>query len=56
MLQDMEAGRTTEVDMLAGTVIRLGIRHGIATPMNHRLFEELQRIEVSGGYRGTYRR
>ncbi len=39
MLQDVEAGRKTEVDMFAGTVIRLGQKHGIATPYNSVLKE-----------------
>lgn len=50
MLQDVEAGRKTEVEMLAGTVIKLGRRHGVPTPVNQRLFDELKRIEeLSGG-------
>lgn len=47
MLQDVEARRKTEVEMLAGTVIDLGKRQGVATPVNCRLFEELKRIEAS---------
>lgn len=47
MLQDVEAGRKTEVEMLSGTVVDLGRLHGIATPMNERLFEELRRREAS---------
>lgn len=46
MLQDVEAGRKTEVEMLAGTAIALGGQHGIPTPVNQRLFDELQRIEA----------
>lgn len=34
MLQDIEAGRKTEVEMFAGTVIELGLKHGFATPYN----------------------
>lgn len=34
MLQDVEAGRRTEIDYLNGAVVRLGQRHGIATPAN----------------------
>ncbi len=49
MFQDVEAGRKTEVEMLAGTVIELGKRHGVATPVNRRLFDELKRIEASSG-------
>jgi len=47
MLQDVEAGRKTEVEMLAGTVIELGICHGIPTPVNQRLYDVLKRIEAS---------
>ncbi len=47
MLQDVEAGRNTEVDMFAGTLINLGKRHGILTPVNQKLFDELKRIEAS---------
>ncbi len=49
MLQDVEADRQTEVDMLAGTVIKLGKRHGVATPVNQQLFYELKRIERTFG-------
>ena len=34
MLQDVEAGRKTEVEMFAGTVIKLGKEVGIPTPYN----------------------
>jgi len=49
MFQDVEAGRKTEVEMFAGTVIELGKRYGVATPVNQRLFEELKRIEALSG-------
>lgn len=39
MLQDVEAGRKTEVDMFAGTVIELGLKHHIETPYNTVLKE-----------------
>ena len=51
MLQDVEAGRKTEVDMFAGTVIELGRKHNIETPYNKVLKElidiiyEKQRLE-----------
>ena len=35
MLQDVEAGRPIEIEEYAGTVVRLGKKHGIATPVNH---------------------
>ena len=45
MLQDVEAGRKTEVDMFAGTVIELGKKHGISTPYNNILREMIGIIE-----------
>ena len=45
MLQDVEAGRKTEVEMFAGKVIELGRRYGVPTPVNERLFEEIRRLE-----------
>ena len=46
MLQDVEAGRPTEVEMLAGTVIELGKRHGVPTPVNQKLYDDLKRIKT----------
>jgi 2-dehydropantoate 2-reductase len=34
MLQDVEAGRKTEIDYLNGAVVRMGARHGTPTPSN----------------------
>ncbi|MFD2233463.1 ketopantoate reductase family protein [Phaeospirillum tilakii] len=45
MLQDVEAGRKTEVEMLGGTVVALGRRHGIPTPVNQTLFDLIRVIE-----------
>lgn len=45
MLQDVEAGRPTEVDMLAGTVIAMGEQYNIPTPVNRELFAALKRME-----------
>ena len=45
MLQDVEAGRRTEVDMFAGTVIDLGKKHGIPTPYNTVLKSMVDIIE-----------
>ena len=47
MLQDVEAGRKTEVEMLAGTVMELGKRYGVPTPVNQKLFDALKEIEAS---------
>ncbi|MDD2240411.1 MAG: ketopantoate reductase family protein [Kiritimatiellae bacterium] len=48
MLQDVEAGRPPEVDLLAGTVCRLGRAHGIPTPANQMV---LQRVAMDDGKR-----
>lgn len=47
MLQDIEAHRKTEVEMFAGTVMDLGRRHGIPTPVNAALFQMIRIIEQS---------
>lgn len=47
MLQDVEAGRKTEVDMFAGTIVKMGQKHGIATPYNKILKEMLEIIHLS---------
>ncbi len=47
MLQDVEARRKTEVEMLAGKVMELGRRFGVPTPVNERLFDIIRRIEAS---------
>lgn len=41
MLQDIEAGRKTEVDLFAGTIVKLGLKHGIPTPHNEALTQRL---------------
>ncbi len=43
MLQDVEAGRKTEVDMFAGTMVKLGAKHNIPTPYN-KILKELVEI------------
>jgi len=42
MLQDVEAGRKTEVDMFAGVMIELGKKHNIQTPYNKILKELIE--------------
>lgn len=46
MLQDVEDGRKTEVEMFAGRVIELGRHHGVPTPVNRRLFDQIRKIEA----------
>lgn len=45
MHQDVLAKRKTEVEMLAGQVIALGLKHEVPTPVNEMLYEMIQTIE-----------
>jgi 2-dehydropantoate 2-reductase len=45
MLQDVEAGRKTEVEMFAGTLVRMGEGYGVDTPVNATLLSLLKAIE-----------
>ena len=46
MLQDVEAGRKTEVEMFAGKVIALGRQYSVPTPVNQKLFDLIKEIEA----------
>lgn len=45
MLQDVEAGRQTEVNIFAGTVIEFGKKYGVSTPVNKMLFDIIRAEE-----------
>lgn len=45
MLQDVEAGRRTEIDVINGAVIRAAERHGIDVPVNRALFALVKGVE-----------
>ena len=45
MLQDVEAKRKTEVDYFAGTVIEMGEKLNISTPINYVLYNIIKSIE-----------
>lgn len=47
MCQDAEAGRQTEVDLFAGTVIQLAEKHGLDVPVNKKLQQVLQNSSSS---------
>ncbi len=51
MLQDVEAGRKTEVEIFAGTVVALGLEHGVPTPVNEVLGRLLVALERLAGSR-----
>jgi 2-dehydropantoate 2-reductase len=45
MLQDIEAGRKTEVDIFAGTVMELGRKYKAATPFNDVFYRIIRAME-----------
>lgn len=47
MQQDVEATRKSEVDLFAGTVMALGEKHGIPTPVNRMLYDKIIAMEKS---------
>jgi 2-dehydropantoate 2-reductase len=47
MLQDLQAGRITEVDVVNGGVARRGRTHGIPTPLNDRVVDLVHAMERS---------
>jgi 2-dehydropantoate 2-reductase len=47
MLQDVEAGRQTEIDYLNGGIARSGRDHGIATPLNQAVVALIKGLEDS---------
>jgi 2-dehydropantoate 2-reductase len=46
MLQDVEAGRKTEVEIFSGAVVALGRRHGVPTPVNEVLGRAIAALEA----------
>ncbi len=47
MLQDVEAGRQTEVDFLNGAIVHWGEKTGIATPLNRAIWALIKGLEHS---------
>jgi 2-dehydropantoate 2-reductase len=45
MLQDIEAGRKTEVELFGGKVVELGRAYGILTPVNETVLRIIQVLE-----------
>jgi 2-dehydropantoate 2-reductase len=45
MLQDVEAGRKTEVEMFGGRMMELGESHGVETPLNRALYLAIRSLE-----------
>ena len=49
MLQDVEAGRKTEVEIFAGKVVALGNQYLVPTPVNETLQRIIKVIEYKNG-------
>jgi 2-dehydropantoate 2-reductase len=49
MLQDIEAGRKTEVEIFGGKVVELGQAHGIPTPVNQTVLRIIRVLEQYPG-------
>ena len=47
MRQDGEAHRKSEVELFAGTINRLGEKHGVPTPVNQWLYKTVQEMEAA---------
>lgn len=47
MLQDVEAGRQTEVDFMNGAIVRWGEKVGVPTPLNKALWDLIKGLEHS---------
>ena len=45
MVQDVEARRHSEVELFAGTVLKLASQYGISTPVNKGLYDRIHLIE-----------
>jgi 2-dehydropantoate 2-reductase len=45
MCQDILEKRLTEIDMFAGTIMELGEKHGVPTPVNRFLFNAIKALE-----------
>lgn len=49
MLQDVEAGRRTEIDTISGAAVRLADKHGHPAPLNRTLFALVKGREAAMG-------
>ena len=45
MWQDIQAKRPTEIDYLNGAVVKLGLKHQVATPVNSAIVEGIKQLE-----------
>jgi len=54
MLQDIKAGRKTEINALNAAVVEKGAALGVATPINHALGRLISLAETSHGFRAAH--
>ena len=47
MRQDGEAHRKSEVELFAGTMVRLGQKHGVELPVNTWLYKKVKEMEAA---------
>jgi 2-dehydropantoate 2-reductase len=52
MLQDVDAGRRTEIDYLNGAAVRMGQRHSTPTPSNEAVASLIRAREKGVGHTG----
>ncbi|EPY22387.1 hypothetical protein AGDE_13373 [Angomonas deanei] len=45
MLQDIKAKRPTEIEIFGKTIVRLGKKHSVPTPINASLVEAIEKLE-----------
>jgi 2-dehydropantoate 2-reductase len=50
MLQDIEAGRRTEIDYLNGGIVSFGSRLGVPTPLNEAIAALIRGVEASAAH------
>lgn len=50
MLQDIEAGRPTEVEFINGAIVAEGEKHGVPTPVNKAMVALVKTIETKTGH------
>jgi 2-dehydropantoate 2-reductase len=47
MAQDIKAKRYSEIDLFAGTIVKLGKKHGVDVPMNEKYYEHFKKLEAT---------
>ena len=53
-LQDIDAGRHTEIDMFSGALVRMGKELGVPTPYNEYTYHMIKALEEKNDGRFAY--